>query len=119
MHKTNQTKDKDYREIPNKNKDHIVIPYTQRLCESIKTICKKCAIQTHYKGGRTLKNILVTPNAEKASNKRVNEYIDTDATGWNVIMSTPGSQPEPLGKVQGTPEGTFAHIWPSIQNMPQ
>ena len=44
-----------------RNKGHIVIPYTQGLCESIKKICGKYGIQTHFKGGRTIKNLLVSP----------------------------------------------------------
>ena len=43
------------------NKGHIVIPYTQGLCESIKKICGRHGIQTHFKGGRTIKNLLVSP----------------------------------------------------------
>ena len=44
-----------------KNKGHIVIPYTQGLCESIKKICGRYGIQIHFKGGRTIKNLLVSP----------------------------------------------------------
>ena len=44
-----------------KSKSHIVIPYTQGLCESIKKICGRYGIQTHFKGGRTIKNLLVSP----------------------------------------------------------
>ena len=40
---------------------HIVIPYTQGLCESIKRICGRYSIQTHFKGGKTIKNLLVSP----------------------------------------------------------
>ena len=36
-------------------KGHIVIPYTQGLCESIRKICGRYGIQTHFKGGRTSK----------------------------------------------------------------
>ena len=43
------------------NKGNIVIPYTQGLCESIKKICGRYGIQTHFKGGRTIKNLLVSP----------------------------------------------------------
>ena len=43
------------------NKGHIVITYTQGLCESIKKICGRYGIQTHFKGGRTIKNLLVSP----------------------------------------------------------
>ena len=38
-----------------KTKGHIVIPYTQGLCKSIKNICSKYGIQTHFKGNSTIK----------------------------------------------------------------
>ena len=44
-----------------KNKGHIVIPYTQGLCESIKKICGRYGIQAHFKGGRNIKSLLVSP----------------------------------------------------------
>ena len=44
-----------------KVRGHIVIPYTQGLCESIKRICGRYGIQTHFKGGTTIKNLLVSP----------------------------------------------------------
>ena len=44
-----------------KKKGHIVIPYTQGLCESIKKMCGRYGIQTHFEGGRTIKNLLVSP----------------------------------------------------------
>ena len=34
---------------------------TQGLCESIKKICGRYGIQSHFKGGRTIKNLLVSP----------------------------------------------------------
>ena len=43
------------------SKGHIVIPYTEGLCESIKRICGRYGIQTHFKGGTTIKNLLVSP----------------------------------------------------------
>ena len=44
-----------------KTKGHIVISYTQGLCESIKKICGRYGIQTHFKGSSTIKNLLVSP----------------------------------------------------------
>ena len=44
-----------------KNKGNIVIPHTQGLCESIKKICGRYGIQTHFKGGRTIRNLVVSP----------------------------------------------------------
>ena len=44
-----------------KTKGHIVIPYMQGLCESIKQICGRYSIQTHFKGSNTIRSLLVTP----------------------------------------------------------
>ena len=44
-----------------KMKGHIVIPYTQGLCKSIKRIYSRCGIQTHFRGNTTIKNLLVSP----------------------------------------------------------
>ena len=44
------------------SKGHIVRQNIQGLCESIKKICGRYGIQTPFKGGRTIKNPLVSPN---------------------------------------------------------
>ena len=44
-----------------KTKGHIIIPYMQGLCESIKKICGRYGIQTNFKCGNTIKNLLVSP----------------------------------------------------------
>ena len=45
-----------------KTKGYIVIPYLHKVCcESIKKICGRYGIQTHFKGSRTIKNLLVSP----------------------------------------------------------
>ena len=43
-----------------KTKGHIVIPYTQDLCEIIKKTCGRYGIQTHFNGSSTIKNLLVS-----------------------------------------------------------
>ena len=48
-----------------KNKGHIVIPYTQGLCESIRKICGRYGIQTHFKGGRTIKKPSGLPQGQR------------------------------------------------------
>ena len=62
--------------MKSKNKGHIVIPYTQGFCESIKKICGRYGLQTHFKGGRTIKNLLVSP---KDKDPMVNQ---SDAIYW-------------------------------------
>ena len=48
-----------------KDKGHIVLPNTQGLCESIKKICGRYGIQNHFKGGRTIKSLLVSPQGQR------------------------------------------------------
>ena len=64
---------KIFRKLPSKEKKqtptskhsakkyHVVIPYIQEICEGIKNICGKHGVGVHFKGGQTLKNILVSP----------------------------------------------------------
>ena len=44
-----------------KTKGHIFIPYTPGLSESIKKICGRYGIWTHFTGSSTIKNLLVSP----------------------------------------------------------
>ena len=39
----------------------MVVPYYQWLSESIKKTCKKFGVQVHFKGGQTIKNLLMAP----------------------------------------------------------
>ena len=41
--------------------NYIVVPYNKGLDESFKNICKKYGIQVYFKGGRTIKDLLVAP----------------------------------------------------------
>ena len=52
------------------NVSHIVTPYTQGLGESIKRICSKYGTQTHFKGNRTLKHLLVKPKDQDPIDKK-------------------------------------------------
>ena len=47
-------------------KCHIVVPYSQGLCENYKNICSSFGVQVHFKGGNTLKNLLMFPKDRDA-----------------------------------------------------
>ena len=55
------------RKLPSSNtnsinkRNYIVVPYTKGLSESIKTLCKKYGIQVYFKGGKSIKHLLVAP----------------------------------------------------------
>ena len=51
---------------------HIVVPYSQGLCDSYKNICRKYGVQVHFKGGNTLKNLLMFPKDREAKTKQSN-----------------------------------------------
>ena len=42
-------------------RSYITVPYMKGLSESIKNICKRYGIQVHFKGGKTIKDLLVAP----------------------------------------------------------
>ena len=53
-------------QVPNmpsmKFKTRVTLSYpTHKVCESIKKICGRYGIQTHFKGGITIKSLLVSP----------------------------------------------------------
>ena len=52
------------------SKGHVAIPYTQGLGESIKKICSKYGIQTHFKGNMTIKQLLVKPKDKDSIEKK-------------------------------------------------
>ena len=51
--------------------DHIVIPFIQGIGESIKKICSKYGMQTHFKGKKTLKQLLVKSRDQDPIDKKV------------------------------------------------
>ena len=45
----------------NNNKTFIVVPYMKGLAESCKNICRRYGVEVYFKGGRTIRDILVHP----------------------------------------------------------
>ena len=71
-------------------KYQIVVPYSQGLCESYKTICSKYGIQEHFKGGNTLKSLLMFPKDKEAVTKESNiiYWLKCGMARLNVMMNT-------------------------------
>ena len=72
----------------NIQKLHMVIPYYKGISESIKKTCSKHGVQVYFKGGNTIKNLLVAPKDQEIIQKKVESYIDTNVTGWNAMRNT-------------------------------
>ena len=58
---TNQGADKNTAKTGNNNKPYIVVPYIQCKSESCKTTCRKHGVEMYFKGGHTIKDLLVHP----------------------------------------------------------
>ena len=75
---------------------YMVVPYYHGLSESIKRSCKKYGVQMHFKGGLTIKNLLMAPKDKDHILKKVESYTDINVIRWNVMMSTLVNQQEHL-----------------------
>ena len=71
----------------NNQKPYMVVPYYNGLSESIKRSCRKYGVQVHFKGGLTIKNLIMSPKDKDPILKKVESYTDTHVTGWNVMKS--------------------------------
>ena len=49
-----------------------MVPYTKGLCERYKNICSKCGVKVYFKGGNTLKNLLMFSTDKEAITKESN-----------------------------------------------
>ena len=54
----------------NIQKPHIVVPYHRGLSESFKKVCSNHGVQLYFKGGTTIKNLLMAPKDQDAMQKR-------------------------------------------------
>ena len=63
---------KKERNTPIQKRCHIVVPYTKGLCESYRFICGKYGVQAYFRGGNTLKNLLMFPKDKDEMKKQSN-----------------------------------------------
>ena len=67
LKRVNITQNKKNKQGTNKNnntstkKPYIIVPYIQGMSESCKNICRKHGVEMHFKGGSTIKDLLVYP----------------------------------------------------------
>ena len=68
--KRNGRKQGSYNTSQTNRRCHIVVPYSQCLCESYKYICGRCGVQVQFKGGNALKNQFMFPKDRKTITKQ-------------------------------------------------
>ena len=90
--------------ITNNKNFHMLVPYQQGLSERIKNTCKKYGVQVHFKGGQTIKGLLMVPKDKDPITTKVGSSTDTNVVKMGVEKNTLESLQEPLWRVQRTPE---------------
>ena len=79
----------------------IVVPYYQGLSESVKRTCNKHGVQVYFKGGVTIKSLLMAPKDQDPMLKRSGVIYNIHVIGWSVMKNTFMSLPELLVKGSG------------------
>ena len=80
---------------------YMVVPYHQGLSERIKKTCNKFGVQVHFKGGQTIKSLLISlwlPRTKILLPTKVESYIDTNAVNMGVRKNILASLLELLQK---------------------
>ena len=67
---TNQTNRGQKNSGKNIQKPHMVIPYYKGISESLKNTCRKYGVQVYFKGGNTIKNLLMAPKDQDTFQKK-------------------------------------------------
>ena len=65
-----------------------MIPYYQGISKSMKKTCSEYGVQVYFKGGNTIKNLLMASKDQDAIQKKVESSTDTNVTGWSVMRNT-------------------------------
>ena len=65
----------------NCQRPYMVVPYYQGLSENLKRTCNKYGVQVHFRGGVTIKNILMAPKEQDPMLKKLESSTDIDVIG--------------------------------------
>ena len=69
-HQQGKTNRKRQNQSSIKKRCHIAVPYFQGISESLTNICQRYGIWVHFKGGATIKNLLVSPKDKDSITKK-------------------------------------------------
>ena len=91
---SNNQKNKNKNEQNNKFRKNLymVVPYYKGLSKIIKRSCNKFGVEVHFKGGITIKGLLMAPKDKDHILKKVESFINTLVIRWSVMRSTLGNQ---------------------------
>ena len=93
-------------------KPYIVVPYMQGMSESCKSICRKHGVEMHFRGGNTIRDLLIHPKDRDTILQKSDLQVQVWKGGlWGRVHW--GIRQNICRKVHRTHEGTITHPWPS------
>ena len=67
---------------------YIVVPYYKGLSESLKRTCNKYGVQVYFKGGNTIRSLLMAPKDKDPMLKKSGiSSTDINVTEWSVMKN--------------------------------
>ena len=89
-------------ELANSNsltqKPYMVVPYFKGVSESLKKICGKHGVQVYFKGGNTIKTLLMALRIKIQSLEKVGSSIDSSVARLTVMRNTLVHPPRSFGE---------------------
>ena len=71
-------------------------------------------MQVYFKGGNTIKNLLMAPKDQDTIQTKVESYIDTNVAGWCVMRNT---LVNPLEHLERGSKNISRHLPPSMTTL--
>ena len=65
----------------------MLVPYYKGVSGSLKRACSKHGVYVQFKGGITIKNLLVASKEKYPIFKKHESYTDINVTGWSVMKN--------------------------------
>ena len=85
----------------------MVVPYYKGLSESLKRACSKHGVQVYFRGGITIKNLLVAPKDKDPILKKSGVIYSYKCDRVECDEEYIGESSRTLGEVQRTSKGPF------------
>ena len=83
--KKNKTSTTQHNNTP---RPYITVPYYRGLGESVKKKCSNYGVQVYFKGGTTIKNLLVAPKGQRSyDEEEMGSSTVTNVAGWSVMRN--------------------------------
>ena len=79
-------------------KPYMVVPYYKGVSESLKRICGKHGVQVYFKGGYTIKTLLMNPKDQDPILKKVGSSIDISVAWLTAMKNTLVNPQDHLGR---------------------